>query len=67
MHSLSAVLRAVFLTVSPISFTASMLMPVFVEPTLTLAQMLSVTARASGMLSISNLSLSVIPFDTTAE
>ena len=47
--SLSAVSSAVFLIIRPISATASMLIPAFVEPTLTLAQTRSVAAMASGM------------------
>ena len=47
--------------------TASMFMPVFVEPTLTDEQTSSVCAKASGMDSISNLSAGVMPFETSAE
>ena len=66
-ESFSAVMRAVSFMVSPIRRTASMLMPVFVEPMFTLLQILWVQAKASGMDAISSLSLSVSPFDTTAE
>ena len=66
-ESRSAVISAALMIVSPISLTASMLMPVLVEPTFTLLQMCSVHASASGMDSIRSLSLVVIPFDTMAE
>ena len=44
-----------------------MSMPVFVEPTLTLEQMRSVTASASGIERISSSSAGVMPLETTAE
>ncbi len=64
---LSAVLAAVCFTTSPISRTASMLMPARVEPTFTDEQRKSVSERASGMDSISRRSASVMPFCTSAE
>ena len=67
MQSLSRVLYAVFLMISPMSCTASMLIPFLVEPTFTLAHTLSVTASASGRDSIRSLSLWVMPFETMAE
>jgi len=48
--------------ISPISFTASMLIPDFVEPQFTDEQTKSVVARASGIDSIKILSAGVIPF-----
>ena len=65
--SLSAVASAVARTTSPISLTASMLMPVFVEPTFTLAQTRSVSARAWGIDRMSNSSAGVIDLLTSAE
>ena len=62
-----ALVPSAALMVSPISFTASILMPALVEPTLTEEHTTSVTARASGMERISFLSASVIPFWTRAE
>ena len=56
MHMLSFVSSAVSRTTSPISLTASMLMPDFVEPILTLEQTISVSASARGMAAISRLS-----------
>ena len=53
---------AVFTIVSPISLTASMLIPLFVEPTFTLEQTKFVVARASGIDSIKMRSAGVIPF-----
>ena len=53
---------AVFFIVSPMSFTASMLIPFFVVPTFTLEQTKFVVARASGIESIKILSAGVIPF-----
>ena len=41
--------------------------PVLVEPTLTLAQTRSVTARASGIERMRRSSEGVMPFETTAE
>ena len=66
-QSLSRVSSAVFLTMRPISATASILMPALVEPTLTLAQTISVEAMASGMERINFQSLLVAPFCTRAE
>ena len=62
MQLLSAVSSAVFLMILPMSATASMFMPVFVEPILTLEQTCSVRARASGMLLISASSPGAKPF-----
>ena len=53
--------------ISPMSFTASMLMPVFVEPTLTDEQMRSVTFIACGIERMSISSAGVMFFDTIAE
>ena len=50
--SRSAVRSAAAFTTSPICFTASMLIPHLVEPTLTEEQTISVTANASGMAAI---------------
>ena len=58
---------AVFLIVSPMSLTASMLIPFFVVPTFTDEHTLSVTASASGIESMSMRSAWVIPFWTRAE
>ena len=52
---------------SPISFTASILMPVLVEPTFTELHTLSVAAKAWGMERISISSAGVIPLLTRAE
>ena len=65
--SLSFVNSAVSLTISPIRFTASILIPALVDPIATELQMLRVTAKASGMESISTLSADVIPRSTKAE
>ena len=54
-------------TISPISATASIFMPAFVEPMFTLEQTLSVTASASGMLFISSSSPFAKPLCTSAE
>ena len=67
IEPLSFVSSAVLTIVSPRSLTASMSIPVLVEPTLTELQTLSVEARASGMDSISSFSAGVIPFETRAE
>ena len=61
------VFAAVSFTISPMSRTASMSMPVFVEPTLTEEQTRSVAAMASGMERMRSLSAGVIPFETIAE
>ena len=58
---------AVRFMISPIKRTASILIPDFVEPTLTLEQTQSVTERASGIESIKMRSASVMPFCTSAE
>ena len=60
-------LVAAAFTVSPISLTASMLMPARVEPTLTEEHTSSVVASASGMERMSLTSDSVMPFCTRAE
>ena len=65
--SLSLVRSAVFLTIMPISRTASMLIPVLVEPTPTELQTMSVVANASGIESIRIRSALVSPFVTSAE
>ncbi|MNE77104.1 hypothetical protein D3C80_1733920 [compost metagenome] len=67
MESRSLVRSAVWIMMSPISFTASMLIPLREEPTLTEEHTRSVTARASGMLSIRIRSPLVQPFCTSAE
>ena len=67
MESLSFVRSAVSLMTSPMSRTASMLMPVLVEPTLTELQTNSVLASASGMDRIKSSSQVVIPLETRAE
>ena len=67
MESASFVASAVLTTMSPMSLTASMLMPVLVEPRLMEEQTLSVQAMASGMDSIRFLSAVVMPFWTSAE
>ena len=61
------VFAAVSFTISPMSRTASMSMPVFVEPTLTEEQTRSVAAMASGMERMRSSSAGVIPFETIAE
>ena len=66
-ESFSFVASAVSFTISPQSLTASILIPVFVEPTFTELQIRSVTESASGMERIRFSSLFVIPFDTKAE
>ena len=65
--SCSRVSSAVRLITSPISRTASILMPAFVEPMLTDEQTISVAAIACGMESMSTRSPCVIPFSTSAE
>ena len=59
--SLSFVSSAVFLTIIPMSRTASMLIPVLVEPTPNRAQTISVVANASGIESIKMRSARVAP------
>ena len=66
-HWLSFVSSAVSLMISPINFTASMLIPVFVEPTLTEEHTKSVSANAFGIERINNSSAFVIPLLTNAE
>ena len=58
---------AVARTISPINFTASILIPVLVEPTLTELHTRSVTASACGIERISSSSAGVIPLHTRAE
>ena len=65
-ESLSFVYSAVFLIIPPSSLTASILIPVLVEPTLNELQTRSVAARACGTDSIKNLSAAVIPLHTSA-
>ena len=62
-----AVTSAVSFTISPISFTASILIPVFVEPTFTELHTRSVSSIAFGIDLIRFSSAFVIPFDTSAE
>jgi len=66
-ESCSLVYSAACFTILPIRRTASMLIPHFVEPTLTELQTRSVTESASGMERIRFSSLFVMPFDTSAE
>ena len=63
----SAVRRAVSFTVSPMSATASMFMPAFVEPMFTLEHTSSVSASACGIARMSRMSAGVMPFCTSAE
>ena len=67
IESFSLVKWAVSFTISPISLTASILIPVLVEPTFTEEQISSVSFKALGIERISNSSERVIPFETTAE
>ena len=67
MESASFVASAVLTTMSPMSLTASMLIPVFVDPRLMEEHTLSVHASAAGMDSMRFLSARVIPFCTSAE
>ena len=67
MHCLSFVSSDACRTFSPMSLTASMLIPALVEPTLTEEQTSSVSARARGIASISSLSPALKPFCTRAE
>ena len=66
IESFSFVKSAVSLIISPINLTASILIPVLVEPTFTELQTLFVTFIASGIDSIKSLSAGVIPLETTA-
>ena len=59
--------KAVAFIICPIRFTASMLSPVFVEPTFTELHTRSVTARACGMERIRFSSAFVMPLLTRAE
>ena len=52
--------------ISPINFTASILIPVLVDPTFTELQTLLVTFIASGIERINNSSAFVIPLETIA-
>ena len=67
MESWSFVSSAVSNTISPISLTASILIPVFVEPVLTEEQTFPVTANAFGIERIKSSSAFVILFETRAE
>ena len=67
MESLSLVASAVSLITSPMSLTASILIPVLVEPRLTELMILSVPASALGMERINSSSAGVIPLATSAE
>lgn len=62
MQLSSAVSSAVFLIILPMSATASMFMPAFVEPIFMLEQTCSVLASASGMLFMSASSPGAKPF-----
>ena len=64
---LSLVKIAASLTFCPISLTASRLIPALVEPTLTLEQTRSVSAKALGIDSINSFSPGAKPFWTNAE
>ena len=66
-ESRSFVASAVSFTISPQRRTASMLIPVLVEPTLTELHTLSVLASACGIERIRFSSLFVIPLETSAE
>ena len=66
-ESFSLVASAVSLTISPIRRTASILIPVFVEPTFTELQISSVDASACGIERIRSSSLLVMPLLTIAE
>ncbi len=67
IESRDFVRSAVFFTISPMRRTASMSMPVFVEPTLTDEHTRSVVAIASGIERMRSSSAGVMPFETTAE
>ena len=67
IESLSLVSSAVSLIMEPIIRTASILIPVFVEPTLTLLQTLSVSFKAWGIEAINISSAFVMPLLTSAE
>ena len=66
IEPLSAVFSAVLLMILPIRRTASISMPVFVEPTLTDEHTSSVSDSAKGIDSISMRSARVIPLETRA-
>ena len=66
-ESFSFVYSAVDLIISPISFTASILMPVLVEPRLTEEHTRSVPESALGIERIRSSSAGVIPLLTRAE
>jgi len=66
-ESSSLVYSAVSFTISPISLTASILMPVLVEPRFTELHTRSVVDSARGMERISSSSAGVIPLLTSAE
>ena len=65
--SLFFVFSAVSSMTRPIVLTASMFIPVFVDPTLTEEQTRSVCDSASGIDLIRSSSAGVIPFETSAE
>ena len=65
--SCASLISAVSLMISPISRTASILIPVLVEPRFTELQTRSVACSACGIERISSSSALVIPFDTSAE
>ena len=67
MQLRSAVSSADCLTICPISLTASIFIPDFVEPIFTDEQMFSVTERASGIDFISSISPALKPLWTSAE
>ena len=66
IESFSLVKSAVSWMISPINFTASILIPVLVDPTFTELQTLLVTFIASGIERINNSSAFVIPLETIA-
>ena len=66
IDSISLVAYAVFFTICPSNATASILIPVLVEPTLTLEHTNSVSFIACGIDSISIRSALVIPLETMA-
>jgi len=67
IESSSFVSSAVCLIISPRSFTASISIPVFVEPTLIELQTFPVVERASGIERMRSSSAGVMPLFTSAE
>ena len=67
IESLSFVSSAVSLMISPISLTASISIPVLVDPRLTELHTSSVSASACGIERSRSSSAPVMPFDTSAE